>query len=91
MLKGMMRAREVAPVVSDCAILWTRILSSIHGILQARILECVALLLGIFPIQGLNEVVCTAGGFFTTEPPGKHEDKYKLEIRDSMLFLDQTP
>ena len=28
--------------------------SSVHGILQARILEWVALLQGIFPNQGLN-------------------------------------
>ena len=28
--------------------------SSVHGILQARILEWVALLQGIFPTQGLN-------------------------------------
>ena len=28
--------------------------SSVHGILQARILDCHSLLQGIFPIQGLN-------------------------------------
>ena len=26
---------------------------------------------GIFPTQGSNHVFCTAGGIFTTEPPGK--------------------
>ena len=47
--------------------------SSVHGILQARILECVA-----FPFPGdlLDPEIETtspalASGFFTTEPPGK--------------------
>ena len=40
--------------------------SSVHGILQARILEWVAMLLqGIFRTQGLSQVSCTAGRFFT--------------------------
>ena len=42
--------------------------SSVHGILQARILEWVAisfLLRGIFPTQGLNLVSGIASGFFT--------------------------
>jgi len=41
--------------------------SSVHGILQARILEWVAMpsSRGIFPTQGSNPVSCTAGGFFT--------------------------
>ena len=45
--------------------------SSVHGILQARILEWVALLEGIFPIQGsspLSLILALAGGFFTTSP-----------------------
>ena len=33
--------------------------------------SCHALLQGIFLTQGLNLVSCIAGGFFTTEPPGK--------------------
>ena len=47
--------------------------SSVHGISQARILEWVALFLlqGIFPTQGSNLHLLLAGGFFTTEPPGK--------------------
>ena len=46
---------------------------SVHGILQARILEWVA----IFSSRGSSwpwdwtHVSCTAGRFFTTEPPGK--------------------
>ena len=42
---------------------------SVHGILQGRITEvgCHFLLQGVF----LTLVSCIAGGFFTTEPPGK--------------------
>ena len=57
--------------------------SSVHGILLERILEWVAIpsSRGIFTTQGLNHVSyvsCTAGGFFTTKPPGKptEENKY---------------
>ena len=35
---------------------------SVHGILQARILEWVAI---------SSQVSCIAGGFFIAEPPGK--------------------
>ena len=46
--------------------------SPVHGILQARILEWVAIPFsgvcvcvgGVFPIQGLNPVSCFADGFF---------------------------
>ena len=48
---------------------------SVHAILQARILEWVAigfLLHGIFPIQGLNPGLPHCGQIFTlSEPPGK--------------------
>ena len=51
--------------------------SSVHEILQARILEWVAMLLqGIFLTQGSNLISCsscTASGFFTTEPLGMLE------------------
>ena len=52
--------------------------SSVHGILQARILEWVAMLcpppwilpdLGIEPASSVAPAL--AGGFFTAEPPGK--------------------
>ena len=43
--------------------------SSIRGILQARVLEWVALLQGIVLTQGSNPHL--AGRFFTVEPPGK--------------------
>ena len=49
---------------------------SVRGILQARVMEwdCCFLLQGIFPTQGSNLGLWSpalAGGFFTTEPPGK--------------------
>ena len=50
---------------------------SVHGILQAGILEWVAISFsrGTFPTQGSNlqspVSPSLAGGFFTTEPPGK--------------------
>ena len=49
---------------------------SVHGILQARILEWVAFLPpGELPNPGIEPASLTspalAGGFFTTEPPGK--------------------
>ena len=46
--------------------------SSVHGILQARILEWVAVSFwGSSRPRDRTWVSCTAGRFFTTEPPGK--------------------
>ena len=46
--------------------------SSVHGILQARTLEWVALLQEIFPTYRSNSGLLLRGGrFFTTEPPWK--------------------
>ena len=45
--------------------------SSVHGILQARILEWVVLLQGIFLTQESNLSPALAGKFFTTEASGK--------------------
>ena len=47
--------------------------SSVHGILQARILECVAMPFsrGSSQPRDWTCVSCLAGEFFTTEPPGK--------------------
>ena len=47
--------------------------SSLHGILQARILEWIAIPFsrGIFPIQESNPGSYIARKFFTIEPPGK--------------------
>ena len=46
---------------------------SVHGILQARILEQVAMpsSRGSSPPRDQTCISCIAGGFFTTEPPGK--------------------
>ena len=49
--------------------------SSVHGILQARILEWVAMASSRGTSQPRDHTCitwdsCTAGGFFTTEPPG---------------------
>ena len=53
---------------------WSPPGSSVHEILQARILEWVAILLqGIFLTQGSNLISCSsciASGFFTAEPLG---------------------
>ena len=45
----------------------------VPGILQARILECVAMpsSSGSSPPRDQTWVFCIAGGSFTTEPPGK--------------------
>ena len=57
--------------------------SSVHGILQVRILSGVPFLLqGILPTQGLNLCLlspASAGGFFTTEPPGKPLNRSGLQ------------
>ena len=47
--------------------------SSVHGILQARILEWVAVSSsrGSSRPRDPTHVCCIAGRFFTTEPPGK--------------------
>ena len=50
--------------------------SSVHGISQARILEQVAISFSEdLPHPGIEPVSpALAGGFFTTEPPGKPSD-----------------
>ena len=47
--------------------------SSVRGMSQTRVLEWVAISFsrGIFLTQKVTHVFCMAGGFFTTEPPGK--------------------
>ena len=61
--------------------------SSLHGILQAGIVGWVAMPFsrGTFPTQGSNSCLlpaspALAGGFFTTEPPGKTPISYTLII-----------
>ena len=58
--------------------------SSVHGSFQARILEWVAIPPpGDLPNQGIEAAApvspALAGGFFTTEPPGKPHDLYLEE------------
>ena len=50
--------------------------SSVHGILQARKLECVALPFSMRSYQSRDKtfISCIAGGFFTSELPGKMEE-----------------
>ena len=50
--------------------------SSLHGVFQARILECVAISSSkasswLRDWTLVSSVFCVASGFFTTEPPGK--------------------
>ena len=47
--------------------------SSVHGISQANILEWVVISFssGSYQPRNWTHVFCIAGGFFTTEPPGK--------------------
>ena len=46
--------------------------SSVHGILQARILDWVAISSkGSSRLRDWTHISCIVGGFFTTEPPGK--------------------
>ena len=51
--------------------------SSVHGISQARILEWVAISFSRESSQPRDQthISCIAGGFFTTEPPGKPRDQ----------------
>ena len=61
--------------------------SSVHGILQARILECTAIFLlqGIFSSQGLNPrvfcVSCSAGGFFTPWAIGEAQEGTERRLK----------
>ena len=71
-----------AKLLQLCPALWDPmdccpLASSVHGILQERILECCFLLQGIFPDPGMEfsslAYTALAGVFFTTcvAPPGK--------------------
>ena len=67
-------------VVSDSVTPWTSLPgSSVHGILQARILELVAISFsrGSSKSRDWTRVSCVAGGFFflSSEPPGKRLPK----------------
>ena len=59
--------------------------SSVHGILQAKILEWVAISFSreSFEPKNRTHVTCIAGGFFTTEPPGKSSKGYSLKQEEA--------
>ena len=60
--------------------------SSVHGILQARILEWVAISFsrGIFQPRDRTHVSCIAGGLLTVEPPGKPTGSYAWQLKVQM-------
>ena len=66
--------------------------SSVHGILQARILEWVQAISssrGSFRPRDWTHVSCSswiAGGFFTAEPPGKPCKRIALCYRENLEF-----
>ena len=70
--------------------------SSFHGILQARLLEWVAISSsrGHSWPRGRTCVSCVAGGFFTTEPPGSpysYITGYKMEFHQvPQILLHET-
>ena len=56
--------------------------SSVHGILQARILEWVAMSssMGSSQPRDWAQVSCIAGRLFTTEPSGKPSELYSISL-----------
>ena len=90
------RWSESRSVVSDSfAIPWT----VVHGILQARILEWVALPfsrgLGSSWLRNRTGVSCTAGGFFTSwatkSPEVNHKRPEKIWNRDKTSCIKHSP
>ena len=69
--------------------------SSVRGILQARILEWVAISFsrGSFQLRNPTQVPCIAGRFFTAEPPAKpkhtQNSAITLRIREPWALLSQ--
>ena len=63
--------------------------SSVHGILQARILEWVAISFsrGSSRPRDRTPISSTAGGFFTTVPPGKPSSLYILDLCLNWVFV----
>ena len=60
--------------------------SSVHAILQARMLKWVAMPSSRRSFQPRNPtsisyVSCIAGRFFTAEPPGKHPQRGELTVK----------
>ena len=77
-----MRGKSLQSCLTLCDPMdWSPLGSSVHGILQARILEWVAMpsfLQGIFPTQGSNPyllcVLRQQAGFLPLAPPEKPHD-----------------
>ena len=63
--------------------------SSVHGILQSRILEWVAMSSsrGSSQPKDQTQVSCIAGRFFTTEPPGKPRPTPRMALFSFWKFL----
>ena len=66
--------------------------SSVHGILQARILEWVAIPFSGKSSQPRDQMhvscsFCIAGGFFTAEPLGKLVKHIDIDINITYLYL----
>ena len=60
---------------------------SVHGILQARILEWVAFSRGSSPPKNQTQVSCIVGSFFTIWAPGKSIN-YQYLVNDTGLSMD---
>ena len=67
--------------------------SSVPGLSQARILKWVAISLfrGIFPTSNRTRISCTAGKFFTAEPPGNPADLCTSWLRASVASTPKMP
>ena len=66
--------------------------SSVHGISQARMLEWVAVSFsrGSSKLRGQTRISYIAGGFFTTEPPGKSSTfEYFLWKENWLIYLSR--
>ena len=68
--------------------------SFVHGILQARILECVAISFSRASSQPRDQtclscVSCIAGGFFTPMPPGGQVSHSKRPKTSKCVFFSQ--
>ena len=74
-------------VAQSCPTLCNPVDYTVHGILQAGILECLSLLQGIFLTQEWNQVSCTAGGFFTSSATREAHKLYLIVNYVSINYL----
>ena len=87
-----------AQPLQSCRLLWgpmdcSPLGSSVHGTLQARILEWVTMPSSRGSSQDRDQtcVSCIAGGFFTTEPPGKPLNLYSVQFIHSVMSDSLQP